>query len=190
MKPLIKKRIILDLCGGTGAWSKPYTDADYDVRNITLPDYDVRTYEPPDSVYGILAAPPCEEFSIASGKKRHKRNLQKGMETVIACLQIIWAYQCQSRLAFWCLENPVGLLRQFLGVPKLSIQFWWFGDDRKKPTDLWGDFTRPRRTFWKIPPSVIDNIKYGPIQKSFKEQTVWRGTTPPCFAKAFFEANR
>lgn len=37
-------RIILDLCGGTGSWSKPYQEAGYDVRIITLPDYDVRTY--------------------------------------------------------------------------------------------------------------------------------------------------
>ena len=34
-------KIILDLCGGTGAWSKPYANAGYDVRVITLPDYDV-----------------------------------------------------------------------------------------------------------------------------------------------------
>lgn len=27
-----KNKIILDLCGGTGAWSKPYSDAGYDVR--------------------------------------------------------------------------------------------------------------------------------------------------------------
>lgn len=44
-----KKKIILDLCGGTGAWSKPYAEKGYDVRNITLPDYDVRTYQPPAS---------------------------------------------------------------------------------------------------------------------------------------------
>ena len=30
-------KIILDLCGGTGSWSKPYRDAGYDVRVITLP---------------------------------------------------------------------------------------------------------------------------------------------------------
>jgi len=51
-------KIILDLCGGTGSWSRPWKLAGYDVRNITLPDYDVLTYEPPDNVYGILAAPP------------------------------------------------------------------------------------------------------------------------------------
>lgn len=26
-------KIILDLCGGTGSWSKPYKEAGYDVRN-------------------------------------------------------------------------------------------------------------------------------------------------------------
>ena len=76
-------KIILDLCGGTGAWSRPYEKAGYDVRNITLPEYDVLTYKPPENVYGILAAPPCEEFSIARegyffGKKeKQQRNIPK-----------------------------------------------------------------------------------------------------------------
>ena len=52
-------RIILDLCGGTGSWSKPYKDAGYDVRVITLPVNDIATYHPPEGVYGVLAAPPC-----------------------------------------------------------------------------------------------------------------------------------
>ena len=34
-------KIILDLCGGTGAWSKPYKDAGYDVKLITLPKYNL-----------------------------------------------------------------------------------------------------------------------------------------------------
>ena len=40
-------KIILDLCGGTGSWSKPYKEAGYDVKLITLPEYDVLTYDPP-----------------------------------------------------------------------------------------------------------------------------------------------
>lgn len=47
------KKIILDLCGGTGSWSKPYKEAGYDVRLITLPEYDVLTYDPPISGGGI-----------------------------------------------------------------------------------------------------------------------------------------
>ena len=34
-------KIILDLCGGTGSWSKPYRAAGYDVRVITLPRYNL-----------------------------------------------------------------------------------------------------------------------------------------------------
>jgi len=34
-------KIILDLCGGTGSWSKPYKEAGYDVRLVTLPKYDM-----------------------------------------------------------------------------------------------------------------------------------------------------
>ena len=48
-----RRKIILDLCGGTGSWSKPYVEAGYDVRLVTLPDFDVRKYVPPKNVYGI-----------------------------------------------------------------------------------------------------------------------------------------
>ena len=41
-----RDKIILDICGGTGAWSKPYKEAGYDVRVITLPEFDVRLYTP------------------------------------------------------------------------------------------------------------------------------------------------
>lgn len=59
------KKIILDLCGGTGSWSNPYKEAGYDVQLVSLPNNDVKDFvllgKP---VYGILAAPPCTEFSL------------------------------------------------------------------------------------------------------------------------------
>jgi len=76
------KKIILDLCGGTGSWSKPYKDAGYDVRNITLPDYDVRNYKPPKNVYGILSAPPCPMFSFVRTKAKLPRDLRGAMEVI------------------------------------------------------------------------------------------------------------
>ena len=75
-------KIILDLCGGTGAWSKPYKDAGYDVRVITLPEYDVRTYVPPEDVYGVLAAPPCTMFSMARTNAKTPRDLHGALEIV------------------------------------------------------------------------------------------------------------
>lgn len=70
-------KVILDLCGGTGSWSKPYKEAGYDVRIITLPEYDVFEYEPPDNVYGILAAPTCTHFSFARTNAKTPRDLKK-----------------------------------------------------------------------------------------------------------------
>ena len=75
-------KIILDLCGGTGAWSRNYKDAGYDVRLVTLPEHDVRLYQPPDNVYGILAAPPCTHFAVSGArwwKRRGKRHCWKAL---------------------------------------------------------------------------------------------------------------
>lgn len=144
-------KTILDLCGATGAWSKPYKDAGYDVRVITLPDFDVRTYKPPKNIYGILAAPPCTEFSFAKSNSKYPRDMKAGMETVIACLKIIWKCQYElptplakrTKLKFWSLENPFGLLRQFLGHPVMTFQPYDFGDPYQKKTCLWGYFNKP-----------------------------------------------
>ncbi len=65
-------KIILDLCGGTGSWSRYYKAAGYDVRVITLPEYDVLTYVPPDNVYGILAAPPAPSSQSSTARQRHE----------------------------------------------------------------------------------------------------------------------
>ena len=69
-------------------------EAGYDVRLITLPDNDVRLYQPPENVYGVLAAPPCTVFSRAGWKiPKSKKDFASGMVTVKACLNIIWAIQ-------------------------------------------------------------------------------------------------
>lgn len=49
-------KIILDLCGGTGAWSRPYKEAGYDVRLITLPEKLRRPGEYNDPVSNIIKA--------------------------------------------------------------------------------------------------------------------------------------
>jgi len=156
--PNNSNKIILDLCGGTGAWSRPYLKAGYDVRNITLPEYDVRTYKPPDNVYGILAAPPCTMFSLARTKAKELRDLKTGMEIVRACLNIIWeCMEIQQNtkhkklpLKFWTLENPNGMLKYFLGKPAFEFDPYEFGDGYKKRTMLWGWFNEPQKHIGEI----------------------------------------
>lgn len=210
------KKIILDLCGGTGAWSKPYKDKGYDVRNITLPKYDIRGYEPPSGVYGILAAPPCPMFSIARNDKtaKIKRDFKVGLELVRACLDIIWECRCdeitntKTSLQFWALENPRGYLRWFLGMPTTTFHPYEFGDPYTKETDIWGIFDAPVRnptmplrfgnseqTFVKEV-EHFSHLKEHQIPNGYKEQTgytkraILRSITPSGFSIAFFEANQ
>ena len=95
MKEDNSKKIILDLCGGTGSWSKPYRDAGYDVRVVTLPDFDVLDQDVRNMCvglkpYGIFAAPPCTMFSRARTTAKTPRDFQEAMKVVRACLEIVW----------------------------------------------------------------------------------------------------
>lgn len=61
--------LILDLCGGTGAWSAPYREAGYRVEVIDiLTGRDVRLLQRIRGVHGILAAPVCTVQSYARNR--------------------------------------------------------------------------------------------------------------------------
>ena len=188
--------IILDLCGGSGAWSKHYRDNGYDVRLISLPDYDVLTYGPPENVYGILAAPPCTIFSFARTTAKTPRDLRQGMKLVISCLNVIWECRYRNKLAFWCLENPMGYLRQFLGKPVFTFDPCDFGDPYTKKTDLWGYFNIPKKNPIDLDENQLARCKINnrklPNISDFtgSKQSARRAITPPGFAKAFYEANQ
>lgn len=194
-------KIILDLCGGTGSWSKPYVDAGYDVRVVTLPDHDVRTYEPPKKVWGILAAPPCPMFSHTRTVAKEPRDIKGALEIVNACLRIIQQVQYdtptgrkKTPLTWWALENPLhGILPQLIGRPAFTFDPWEFGDGYKKRTALWGNFTDPKKGDYKKPnvpkfdrllTKEIHGDHYGKLTRTER-----RAITPAGFAKAFFEAN-
>jgi hypothetical protein len=195
------KKIILDLCGGTGSWSKPWAEAGYEVINVTLPEYDVKTYKIPDKpIYGIFASPPCKMFSFARTTAKTPRDFNKSMEVVKACLNIIWAARAKRKLAFWAIENPQGLMRQFLGRPAYTFQPYDFGDRYSKETDIWGYFNIPKKEPVKLTKKELHdsrvNIRVLPnLPKGYKvvegtNRAARRAITPVGFAKAFFEANK
>jgi len=235
MKKENSDKIILDLCGGTSAWSRPYKEEGYIVYNITLPKYDVRKTKitedelifrkdindnhrlkvKKNDIYGILAAPPCTEFSVAKTNSKYPRKMAEGMEIVNACLRIIW--ECQYKLPtplaktttlkFWALENPFGLLRRFLGHPVMIFNPYDFGDGYQKKTCLWGYFNLPEKKPCKkfskdyihtISPSGIHLKKFDKLAtkqiapeyygKLTRQER--RAITPKGFAEAFFKANQ
>lgn len=191
-----KPKIILDLCGGTGSWSRPYKEAGYDVRLITLPEHDVLKYEPPDDVYGILAAPPCTDFSVSgaqhwTAKDQDGRTIQS-MAVAMRCLAII----SKSQPVFWALENPVGRLRRWLGNPSLIFNPCDYGDPYTKKTLLWGRFQRLEQSPVIPSPAYGNKIHYPrddngkPVPWNSAKCKEIRSITPPGFAQAFYRANK
>jgi hypothetical protein len=183
-----ERRIILDLCGGTGAWSKPYAEAGYDVRLVTLPEHDVRTYKPPANVHGILAAPPCTEFAVSGARwwaSKPPHLLDEALEVARRCVAIVG--MCKP--AWWALENPVGRLRKWIGPPTWTYQPWEYGDEQFKRTLIWGTAMRPTPSILKQPPRTKANQRVWQLPPS-PERAALRSITPPGFARAFFEANR
>lgn len=193
------------------------------VHNITLPYYDLFDIElkdkeirvksktedrgdlciPASSVYGILAAPTCTMFSLARTTARTPRNLAEGMRLVEKCLKVIWycREQPDSSLKFWALENPLGLLRQFLGKPYFTFSPEQFGENYTKKTDLWGYFNIPKGKPYRLNQDeqlrsirnnrVLPDLPEGYVlPDGWNRQAARRSMTSAKFAEAFFKANK
>ena len=199
------KKIILDLCGGTGSWSKYYklNSNIYDVRLIDPQEWmggygnsgDVRLFEHSNiNIHGILSAPPCTEFASSGArwwKDKGEKPLLEGLSVVDACLRIIFVHKPK----FWALENPVGRLRKFLGDPTLIFNPCDYGDPYTKKTLVWGNFNIPEKT--PVEPEFVTyaNGKRGSKfwaklgGKSDRTKRL-RSATPDGFAKAFYDSNK
>ncbi len=213
------EKIILDLCGGTGAWSKPYKDNGYDVRIITLPKHDVRDLTTQRLLaeiqpYGILIAPPCTYFSFARTNAKSPRRLDDAMLIVQSCLNIVKYCQYNIEkdtqkvppLKFWALENPKAMLEWFLGKPVFIFHPFEFGDGYKKKTALWGYFNIPIKKIKSMTEEMIKSCKTNsrPLPKFDRlktkeihgeyygkyDRTTRRAITPTGFAQAFYEVNQ
>ena len=175
-------KVILDLCSGTGSWSKPYKEAGYTVIEIEIEKgLDVRLlkYNPEWNVYGILAAPPCTVFSYAGNRwQRTDNDYLNALSIVDACLRAVVIYKPK----FWALENPYRKLKWWLGEPRFVFDPYFFGDAYTKKTALWGEFNIPRlKPVFPEEGSKMCNKIRNPKQ---------RAITPEGFAKAFFEVNQ
>lgn len=144
-------------------------------------------------IHGILAAPPCTQFSKANTRlTRSQKDFTEGMRIVRQCLEIIWCAQMKGApLHFWALENPQGYLSRFLGKSVFRFQHWEFGETRQamatKRTEIWGYFNAPIVTVRKRPVPIIGK---GKVNKGWSSLSVEkRAETCEGFAHAFFKAN-
>lgn len=180
-------KIILSFCDYTGAWSQPYRDAGYDVRqfDLKLGTGDLRLMHMiEEPVHGILAAPDCTKFALSGNRwKRTEAEMTTALSLVDACLRFVAVLKPE----FWALENPVGKLRHYLGPAQLIFNPCDYGDPYTKRTCLWGSFNTPATN--PVEPTEGSKMwrQYGGRSARTKEL---RSITPAGFARAFFEANR
>ena len=188
--------VLLHLCADVGSDSKPFVDNGYTVIKVGI-DIGVENYTPPANVFGVIANPPCTEFSTARADGK-ARNPDEGMFLVEHCLRII--KECNPK--FWVIENPnSGYLKRFLGKPALVFQPYEYGDPYTKKTALWGMFNEPVKNI--VEPKRGTMVKYAsdfkdikPVDKVYRDKlgtdsrTIRRSITPNGFAKQFYEANK
>jgi hypothetical protein len=183
---------ILSLCDHSGAWSRPYAEAGYDVIRIDLqntPPRDIRTLKYINQrIHGILAAPPCTHFAGSGARwwaAKGESALIEGLALVDACLRAVAIY----RPAWWVLENPVGRLRDYLGPPQFRFHPCDYGDPYTKYTCLWGDFIPPLPLFVEAARNPVAPTLGSMAHRLWSSRANERSETPGGFARAFFQAN-
>ena len=151
-------KIVLHLCADIGSDSYYYNiDDEYEVIRVGkdigvenvfssygvthLPNMNVET----SKIVGIIANPPCTEFSTARADGKAREN-EIGYEIVNHCVRII----SEIKPDWWVIENPArGTLKNYLGAPKYTYEPWHYGSPWTKQTALWGNFIIPPKVFTK-----------------------------------------
>ena len=204
----MSNKIILHLCADIGSDSYIWRKNGYEVITVGK-DVGVENFSYPSKVYGIIANPPCTEFSTARSNGK-ARNPSEGMYLVEHCLRVI--EECSPN--FWIIENPArGVLKNYLGEPNYKYEPWWFGSPWTKQTALWGKFNIPKRVYtdWNDVPKISElytrpnrgkpslafmhksHAKYieefKPFLDKINNDMSFRSLCSQGFAKAFYEVN-
>jgi site-specific DNA-cytosine methylase len=149
---------VLELFAGSRSIGKAAESLGYDVFSSDVNDFDKIDYvvdilnfdikKVPFHPDIIWASPPCTYFSVASiGKHWNKDHTPKsenallGVEFVKKTIEIIKVLKPK----FWYIENPRGKLRKLQvvkGLPKTTVWYCTYGDNRAKPTDIWSNNIR------------------------------------------------
>lgn len=186
----------------SGGWSKPYRDAGYNVvqvdikHGIDVLTFDWRSIGP---LHGILAAPPCTDFTISGNQYWAAKDADGRTAASLALIDRTLEIVRESNPVWWALENPVGRLarlRPQLGKPRMYFHPCDYGDAYKKKTGLWGSFnTNLERT--PVEPVVYTtkdgkrgSYMWAKLGGKSERTKALRSMTPPGFARAFFNANR
>lgn len=197
-------KVVLSLFDKTGSWSRPWSEAGYQVYRFDIQDDPVvgdvnnfsvdffsdwfGDFEGVD-IYAILAACPCTDFAVSGA--RHFAAKDRDGRTVASVglvhqtLRVIEYF----RPALWAIENPVGRIERLGGLPawRLSFDPCHVGDPYTKKTLIWGRFNGD------LPIAPVDAVEGSKMHRLYGGKSLAtknaRSVTPEGFAYAFFMAN-
>ena len=99
----------------------------------------------------IHASPDCTTYTIAA-ISTHRNGVEPKSEYAKKCdrvnihvLELIKYYQKINPKLKYTIENPRGMMRKMpfmLGIPRTTVWYCRYGDDRAKPTDIWSNGIR------------------------------------------------
>jgi site-specific DNA-cytosine methylase len=145
---------LLELFAGTRSVGKEAEKLGFEVYSSDIEPFDKIDYvvdilnfdinKIPFKPTVIWASVPCTTYSIL--QVRHHRDGIKpktddailGDKITVKTLEIIK----QLNPKYWYIENPRGMLRKMpfmLGLPRTTVWYCQYGDNRAKPTDIWSN---------------------------------------------------
>ena len=121
-----------------------------DIGKITSGDI-LRRFGKPDVIW---ASPDCSTYSIAAISHHRARepdgNLAPKSNYAAYCDKVnqnMLRLISELRPLFWFIENPRGGLRKMgfmKGLPRYTVTYCQYGDERMKPTDIWTNHPDPQ----------------------------------------------
>lgn len=133
-------------------WSKEFENIDLckDIYEVTAEEI-IEKFGKPDVIW---ASPDCTSYSIAAISHHRKRdengNLSPVSDYAKFCdrvnqhvLNLIMTLSPK----YWFIENPRGGMRKmdFMhGLPRYTVTYCQYGDNRMKPTDIWTNHPDPK----------------------------------------------
>ena len=148
---------VLELFAGSRSIGKAAESLGYDVFSSDVNDFDKIDYvvdilnfdikKVPFKPDIIWASPPCTTYSIAAISHHRPKNKPLSNFAIKSDLIVKKTLQIIKELNpnKWYIENPRGLLRKqnfMIGLPKTTVWYCTYGDNRAKPTYIWSNNIR------------------------------------------------
>jgi len=132
---------LLSLFDFSGQWSGPFWEAGWDViqwdiklsefMDLNLIDSAEEALELFEDIDGIIAAPPCTDFTNSGAQwwsfKDEDGRTQKSIDLVNQVMKLVDLYAPTDPdydgVWFWAIENPVGRMGKLVGIPEKP---WYF----------------------------------------------------------------